>query len=404
MYDLPTTYSADTIVHHLETYKDIYWQQSNCGWNRHVCKEKVWQKEYSTFRQYGADVTIIEKFKHYENLVNKTDEADIFVVPYPHSSQCRSPPHGENWMHCGGVSRDYTKKMVKSLFAFSPTTKDRHFFLLTGDWSNNHEHLEDMPLYATLGGYPNVYHNHLLPKGVNNIVIPPPVLEPEYQPSALAKTNWTRQRKFSVYMNAGLVSAERREVDAILNSVPSVGGLPTIQTHIEGHRNFPLPPSKIWENYRNTVFCPVLKGDLPFQKRFYDVSLSGCLPVVFTTPSWDFKETNCNSWWSWASPSYVDTHPFARGGRTRRRGQSIDYRDFVVEVSGGSKNMIPTLEKLMKDKKKLRAKQEALGRHARKLVYGLDDDMYAEGDAFDELLGRLEMHVEDVKKEQVRCD
>ena len=83
---------------------------------------------------------------------------------------------------------------------------------------------------------------------------------------------------------------------------------------------------------------------------------------------------------------------------------SIDYRDFVVEVSGGPKNLIPTLEKLMKDKKKLHAMQEALGRYARKMVYGLDEDMHAEGDAFDELLGRLEMYVEGNKAEKIRCD
>jgi len=403
MYKLEKTWSADEIVHQLETHRDIYWKRNNCGWNRHVCKEKTWEKEYSTFRQYGADVTIIEKFKHYENLVTNPKDADLFLVPYPHSSQCRAPPHGEVWAHCGGVSREYTKKMVRSLKHLTPTTRDRHFFLLTGDWGNNHEHLEDMPLYASLGGFPNYYRDHPIPPGVTNIVIPPPVLEPEYQPSVLARTNWTRQRKYSVYMNAGLVSYERREFSKILNSVSSVGGLPTYHTEIAGHRDFALPPSKIWENYRNTMFCPVLKGDLPFQKRFYDVSLSGCLPVVVTTPAWDFKKTKCNSWWSWSAPNYVETHAFARGGRTKRRGMSIDYRDFVVEVNG-VKNIIPTLEKILKDKKKLHAMQEALGRNARKMVYGLGEDMYAEGDAFDELLGRLEMYVEGKKPGEIRCD
>ena len=98
--------------------------------------------------------------------------------------------------------------------------------------------------------------------------------------------------------------------------------------------------------------------------------------------------------------NYVTTHPFARGGRTKRRGMSIDYRDFVVEVSGGPKNMIPTLEKLMWDKKKLHAMQEALGRHARKLVYGLGEDMYAEGDAFDQLLGRLRQYLDGLKTKE----
>lgn len=404
MYKLQPMWSVDTIVEHVENYKDGHWHHSNCDWNRHVCKEKTWKKEYSTFRQYGADVTIIEKFKHYDNLVNDTALADILVVPYPHSTHCRSPPHGEEWPHCKGVSPESTKMLLKSLYALSPTRKYNHLFLLTGDLGNAHEQLEDMPLYASLGGIPNVYHDHPIPAGVTNIVIPPPILEPEYQPSALARTNWTRQRNYSLYMHAGLISQERHAFSKILDDTSSIGGLPALKTEIKKHRSFALPPSKIWENYRNTLFCPVLKGDLPYQKRFYDVALSGCLPVVLTTPARDFQETKCNSWYSWSAPSYVDTHAFARGGRTKRRGMSIDYRDFVVEVSGGPKNLIPTLEKLMKDKKKLHAMQEALGRNARKFVYGLGEDMYAEGDAFDELLGRLEIVAEGKLPQKIRCD
>ena len=61
------------------------------------------------------------------------------------------------------------------------------------------------------------------------------------------------------------------------------------------------------------------------------------------------------------------------------------------------------VEKLMKDKKQLRARQEAMGRHARKLVYGLDKDMYAEGDAFDQLWGRLRHYVDGYWPDRIRC-
>ena len=52
------------------------------------------------------------------------------------------------------------------------------------------------------------------------------------------------------------------------------------------------------------------------------------------------------------------------------------------------------LEKIMKDKKRLHRMQAALGRHARKLVYGLGDDMDAKGDAFDQLLGQLRQYLD----------
>ena len=269
-------------------------------------------------RQYGADVTLIEKFKHYDNVVTNPDEADIFLVPYPHSSHCRIPSVGAGWNHCGGLDAKFTRDLVKSLPYFNKRTKYRHLFLLTGDLGNNHQFLEDMPLYVTLGGVPNVYHDHALPANVTPIVIPPPITEPDYQPSVMATRNWTAPRKYSVTMNAGLVTWERVQADKILKSVHSVGGLPTLYNVIKDHRKFSLPPGKVWENYRNTVFCPVLKGDLPYQKRFYDVIVSGCIPVVWLQKSSGQKETGCYSWWGHGAPNYAMTHAFARGGRTRQ--------------------------------------------------------------------------------------
>ena len=94
------------------------------------------------------------------------------------------------------------------------------------------------------------------------------------------------------------------------------------------------------------------------------------------------------------APPYDVTHPFAFvGGGRKRRGASIEYGEFVVEVEGVA-NMIPTLEKLLSSgREKLRKMQTAMGRAARRLVYGLGDELKVPGDAFDELLGRLEMHV-----------
>ena len=112
MYHLQKEWNVDTIVENLENYNDSWWSRSNCDWNRHVCKEKSWHDEYSNFRQYGADVTIIEKFKHYDNLVTNANEADLFLVPYPHQSHCRAPPHGEEWTHCTGVPKKSTENLV----------------------------------------------------------------------------------------------------------------------------------------------------------------------------------------------------------------------------------------------------------------------------------------------------
>ena len=235
MYNLQKRWKVDTILHGLERCSGAtksFWCQSNCDWNKHVCREKEWQGGYSTMRQYGADVTIIEKFKHYDNLVTDPNDADIFLVPYPHASHCRSPDENAGWRHCEGIDWRSSWDLVKSLPYFNEKTKNRHLFLLTQDLGNNHKLLEDMPLYVTLGGSKNPHHDHEPPPNVTNIVIPPPITEPEYQPSTLAKRNWTEQRNYSLYMNAGLISPDRKVFADILNHVKSIGGLPTLNSDI----------------------------------------------------------------------------------------------------------------------------------------------------------------------------
>ena len=127
MYNLQgTKWDVDTIVNALErcdaeTRK--WWCRSNCGWNRNVCREREWHHEYSTLRQYGADVTIIEKFKHYDNIVDDPEEAEIFLVPYPHASHCRDPDTRGGWNHCGGLDWHFTWDLVKSLKHFNEKLK-----------------------------------------------------------------------------------------------------------------------------------------------------------------------------------------------------------------------------------------------------------------------------------------
>ena len=132
MYELPEAFRAEAIAAKYTTpfYLDNPdWMPTNCDLAKSVCRETVWRKEYSTMRQYAADMTIIEKFKHYKHRVLDPAEADIFVVPYPHSADCRAPPEN-HWTHCP-VHEPGVQKMVRGLAHFA-AHKDRHLFLLTG--------------------------------------------------------------------------------------------------------------------------------------------------------------------------------------------------------------------------------------------------------------------------------
>jgi len=40
-----------------------------------------------------------------------------------------------------------------------------------------------------------------------------------------------------------------------------------------------------YDKYRNSIFCPILPGDMPFARRVFDVMFHGCLPVFMKWPS-----------------------------------------------------------------------------------------------------------------------
>ena len=199
-------------------------------------------------------------------------------------------------------------------------------------------------------------------------------------------------------MNVGLNNGDRvfemrKKAFELLQKAPSIGGLPVEVHAIENHREFVLSVQQTWEKYREAYFCPVLEGDLPYQKRFFDVVLSGCLPVVV---GFESKGNNPHrSWFKQGALGHNISHPFAYSkfsGIPKHRGSLVDYDEFVVELKNID-DLVPTLESLLQDKAQIRKMQTALGRIAQNFVYGLGEDFMASGDAFDALLGKLEDYV-----------
>ena len=117
-------------------------------------------------------------------------------------------------------------------------------------------------------------------------------------------------------------------------------------------------------------------------QRFFDVTLSGCLSVVFAFPT-DGDTSRGRSWFKDGWPGYKDTYPYS---------SSIDYSEFVVEIENITE-LVPTIETLLADKTRIQQMQSALGRVAQKFVYGLGDEFSVSGDAFDSLLTELEYYL-----------
>jgi len=392
VYELEHEFTLEKYIEDINSHSQ---PRSNCDWNMNVCAEENWIGQYSSMRQYGADATLIKLFRSYANRVFDPADADIFVVPFPHSSICRTYVH-QCWTKCR-CGRDTeeamrVEKMLKSLKYLNDKTKTFHLFLLTGDTENHADALTSMPLYVSLGGQEF--------KGSTNIVIPPANTEPEYQPSALAKFDWTKPKKTAVFLNVGLVkinkrlvNSERRDAFSVLEKTPFIAGLPVEVHEILGHRQFVLSTQETWQKYRESYFCPILPGDLPYQKRFYDVVAAGCIPVVIAYASRDNNPHK--SWWKQGSHGYNVTHPFAYSNFThtvedKQRLGLVDYSEFVVEVDSVH-SIVPVLESLLKnDSEAILHMQTAIAKVAKKFVYGLGDDMYTPGDAFDSILIQLE--------------
>jgi hypothetical protein len=102
--------------------------------------------------------------------------------------------------------------------------------------------------------------------GSKNIVMPPPNTEPMYQPSVLSQFDWTKPRKIAAFMHVGLVSQIRKQAFKLLQDAGDIGGLPVEVHEIQGHRKFTISVQDTWKKYGESYFCPVLEGDLPYQK------------------------------------------------------------------------------------------------------------------------------------------
>jgi len=374
VYDLRYEYSLEAFLKSLKEEKTN--PKSNCDWNMDVCEEQ-WTGLYSMLRQCGGDAILIQKFRRYPRRVYDPDDADLFVVPYPHSSFCRFLVNPK-WNGCKGKHHQrQVSGMLDSLQHFNNATRKLHLFLLCCDTPHHQRALLEMPLYVSLGGQEF--------RGSTNIVIPPPNTEPHYQPSALAKFDWVKPRTIAVFVQLSLMNAIRRNAFELLNKTKSIAGLPVEVHEIRGRRQFTMSAKKTWEKYRSSYFCPILEGDMPFQKRFFDVVLSGCLPVVVAFPAAGGNPHH--SWFKNNTLGYNFTHPFS---------SMIRYSEFVVQIDDLG-DIVSTLHQLLKDPVTIRRMQTALGKVVSKFSYGLGRDFMAPGDAFDTLLLSLEDYVKHLK-------
>ena len=369
-----------------------------------------------TYENFKSDIAIIDLFGSYPKQTRDPNEADLFVVPYPHSSHCvwAAGQPGGTWMHgCRQVSAATLHEKVFSQLVHYRGNERRHIFINTMETFHTHATLRQTPFALTIG--PREKSMHIVVPYVND--------DPSYQPSVIRGRGpkwWTRPRKFSVAYYFGSrnmrmkKTSQRKfrqyfleEVRTNWTSSPYLGGLPYI---VEDLSSGGYNDDFFSEVYRNSIFCPALPGDAPTQKRFFDVAAmartvfqiivqffshlsstfpaQGCIPVVLSFPTGNGTDV---SWHAIDSPYTVwDSFPFAKGSRSIAPEHEIDYESFVVQVDGGVGNIKPTLESIMRNATDLRRRQMNLMRYAPLFLYGMGKESHRYDDAFTQILRSIE--------------
>ena len=90
------------------------------------------------------------------------------------------------------------------------------------------------------------------------------------------------------------------------------------------------------------------------------------------------------------------SYPWAKGSNIQPQNQ-IDYRSFVVEVTGGVENVRPTIEALMQNYPEIRQRQLNLMKYAPYFTYGMGADSHAYPDAFSKILESLTFYLDGLK-------
>ena len=345
-----------------------------------------------TEQNFKVDLAVIDLFRKYPGRIYDPKSAELFVVPFPHASHCASLP--DWWNECNHVPPDTFKRVFDALPYYKGNEK-RHLFVFGHESFHTHKLMRDVPLSLTLG--PQAHRGY-------QIVIPYLNDQSSFQPSIIQQRNeewYTRQRKYALTYFFGSVNKRMKgksprryrqyfleEVQRNWNSTADLGGLPYIIESVKSYN--PLFFSNV---YSESVFCPVLPGDSPSQKRFFDVILMGCLPVVLSFKSGH----NMRSYHYPEGFAIHDSYPWAKGSNSITEQNEIDYQSFVVEVSGGVGNIKPAIEALMRNPSEVRQRQINLMKYASYFSYGMGKDSYKYPDAFSRIIESLRFYLANMR-------
>lgn len=322
IYKLPRRFNAD-LLNRLQLGGWLL--GSECDYGLTPCTESQWNGLFSVNRQFAAEVIVLLKFLAAPPGVLTTEprEADLFVVPYFAKTDCAEAGNAGR-DPCWGKCKCSTavKYLFEELHHYSWATRGRHLFLATGDIKDLPVEIQAQPLLISLGA--SFCEGH--------VVVPSPNLDPVLQPGGAIDAREAHgqvpERHILAFWFGSNDKEWRQRVVGQLRAYGEQPGARNVLLHEIGSnyeardiwQTDAKSPGIVLEAMFRSVFCPVVQGDVPHQKRLYDAMLTGCIPVVIAFPS---HVPGKVSWWLPGGPPVERMVPFP---------DDVDYRSFVVEV------------------------------------------------------------------------
>ena len=375
-----------------------------CSWQPQVCQDTaVPFNTTNTLRyNYNSDVGLLELFRKYPSRTDDPAKADLFVVPYPYWSHCLCSRTRKRFYKTPLDECPYdfsTMDKNIQLPHWTEKNKNRHLWILGVEWDliKEDEFLNKLGVSLTVGAAPCKASNKVSPCPV--IVHPYFSTGVGYQPNKLLTKSWWKkplsERKYAVaavHSTPDGLEYRKAFYDSKDEIGEEIGGKRVILDHI----GTDLPQmTNVVQLYRSSIFCPILPGDHAVQRRFFDVILNGCIPVV---PVW-YRSRSAG----WPSahqkfgPSVSASYPYARGlPFFGDRDAGIDYvSDLMVTFNAtcGMPCFRKEVEKVMANTTELQRLQENLQTYAPLFTYGLQDAAYSSMDAFAALIVSLRHYV-----------
>jgi hypothetical protein len=361
--------------------------------------EKNMTERYSsmniTYENFKADLAIIDLFRSFPGRTKNPAKADFFVVPYPHASHCLQLNTIKGWTReCQHISPHSIREIIGGLMHYGGNEK-KHIFINTMEVWHAHTELRNAPLSLT--------HGPRLNEGGHHIVIPYLSDDPSFQPSAVIKRGkqwWLRPRELSLAYffgseNRNMIQNFRKYRQLFLEEVrvnwtsPYLGkNLPYFVESLGSHQLHSKNGLGYFSAiYKHSIFCPVLPGDSPPQKRFFDVIIMGCIPVVLAFET-DMASQSNTSWHAPHGYPVESSYPFAKQSNSISKENEIDYDSFVVKIKEVGE-MRETLEVLLRNRTEIQRLQLNLMNNAQYFLYGMGSDSHLYEDAFAKILQSL---------------